>query len=320
MGNPVLPVIIPGPAIVQFDTRSFYTKSDIMEELVLGSFMVECDMHGPIDERKSSQLTRLRFTPAGEIRALDKVFPVGVANIGGSIFGSANKTVVVHTKFGGALGTGQTITYPRGGISRMPAMKLRPRDELFGEMEILCIGDKATQNNTVGYWRAVADAAFTDATFDESKVVTDYYSAAWGGAPFATMGAMAGFEFEIGMQTEEIPADDVGIADIVLKGLTGMVRFAPSNISLADLDTLLAAQTASAVLPGQSFTKGNQDLVITGGGNGGVVLTATLHKAGPKAYQGQYGMAKHRHRTVEFTSRRTWTAGVAQPLFTIAAA
>ncbi len=66
-------------------------------------------------------------------------------------------------------------------------------------------------------WQTIADAAFADTNFDETQIITDTYSAAYGSSPFNAMGSMAGFELDIAMATESILADDYGIVDMILK-------------------------------------------------------------------------------------------------------
>ena len=134
------------------------------------------------------------------------------------------------------------------------------------------------------------------------------------------MGAMGGFEVELGMATETIEADDFGHVDMILKSLTAMARFAPSNLTQAQVAALLNYQGSGCVFPGQSLSKSNTNLVIAGSGNNGLTLTVTIANAGPKGVGFMYASGKHRLGAIEFTSKRTWTSGAANPLWTIAVA
>src|SRR5687767_12733597 len=109
--EPVVPTIIQGPAIIIHDGYSFYTKGDIQVRDVTDSFTVESDMDGQIDERFGGRVVELSFTPVGEIEQLSKYIPFTPASVGKDVMGpiSAPKSVVIHTKFGGAADTGQTI-------------------------------------------------------------------------------------------------------------------------------------------------------------------------------------------------------------------
>jgi hypothetical protein len=320
MSEPVVPSIIQGPAIIIHDGYSFYTKGEIRSRDVTEAFFVETDMDGEVDERFGGRIMEHSFTPVGEIEQLSKYFPFGPSSIGKDVTGTvaAPKSVVIHTKFGGAADTGQTITYPRGGITKLAPLRLKPKETLFGEMTITTLSKSNVAPSDAAYFRTIADAVFNDVAYDETKIVTDFYRAAYGAAPYDVMGSKTGFELDIQAKIEPIPYDDIGTGGLILKSLTAVATFLPNNLTQPQIDTLLKRQGAAPVYVGQSFAKANTDLVITGSGNSGLTLTATILKAGPKMAEEVYGLAKHRHGTLAFTSKRTWTAGVANQLFTLA--
>ncbi len=75
-----------------------------------------------------TQMTEISGTPAGMLATagISAMFPYAVAAIGKSIFGAADLPLIIVTKFGGASNTGQTITYPRGALSKLPQLRLQP--------------------------------------------------------------------------------------------------------------------------------------------------------------------------------------------------
>jgi hypothetical protein len=320
MSTPILPTILVGPAIITWNGKSFYSKAGIKAAFKRDTFTVETDFDGQIDERAKTQLTEITFQPDGQVANLNKYFPYSVSQIGSSIFGASALPLVIQTKFGGASNTGQTITYPRAAVSKLPQLRLKPTDTLFGEMTFTCLGVPTVQPTGASAWQAIADAAFADTTFDETAIITDTYSAAYGSSPYNVIGSMAGFEIDIAMATENILADDFGIVDMMLTSLIATAKFAPSNLTEAQLYTLLANQNSGYVQPGQSLAKNNTNLVITGSGNGAKTLTVTINNAGPKQAGFMYSASKHRFDAVEFTSKRTWTSGAANALFTLAVA
>jgi hypothetical protein len=320
MPTPNLPTIIVGPAIVTWNGYSYYSRGGIKAEYQRETFNIETDFDGKIDERMKSQKTEVSFQPAGMLSSagLAAMFPYGVSAIGKSIFGSADLPLVIVTKFGGASNLGQTITYPRAAMSKLPQLRLKPSDTLFGDVTFTCLGDPTVVPTGASAWQTIASATFADTTFDETQIVTDIYSAAYGSSPYATMGSMAGFEIDIVAGVNTITADEYGIVDMILKELTATARFAPSNLTEAQLYTLLNNQGSGYIFPGVSLAKSNTDLVIAGSGNGAKTLTATIKNAGPKQAGFMYSTDKHRLDTVEFTSKRTWTTGAANPLFVLA--
>jgi hypothetical protein len=318
MPTPVLPNLIVGPAIITWNGKSFYSKAGIKAEFKRDTFKIETDFDGTIDERAKTQRTEITFQPDGQISTLSKYFPYSVAQIGSSIFGTTPLPLVIQTKFGGASNTGQTITYPRAALSKLPQLRLKPTDTLFGEMTFTCLGVPSVQPTGASAWQAIADAAFGDTSFDETAIITDSYTASYGSSPYNAIGSMAGFEVDITAETETITADDWGIVDMILKSLTATAKFAPSNLTEAQLYTLLANQGSGYVYPGQSLSKSNTNLIIAGSGNGAHTLTVTINNAGPKQAGFMYSTGKHRFDAVEFTSKRTWTSGAANALFTVA--
>lgn len=315
-----LPVLIISPAIITWNGHTYYTKVGIKSEYKRETFKITTDIDGDIDERMKTQMQVVSFQPVGAAADMTGYFPYGVADVGKSIFTGTNLPLVIVTKFGGTSNLGQTITYPRAGCSKFPQLRLKNTDTLFGDMEFTCLGDPTVQPNAAGTWETIASATFADTTFDETKLVTDIYTAAYGSSPFATMGSMAGWEVDITSELSQIHADDFGITDMILKSLTATAKFAPSNLTQANISTLLNNQTTGYIYPGQSLSKSNTDLVITGSGNGAVTLTVTIKNAGPKQAGFMYGVDKHRLEAVEFTSKRTWTSGVGNALWVLAVA
>lgn len=104
-----------------------------------------------------------------------------------------------------------------------------------------------------------------------------------------------------------------GNVNAILTSLTIGCRFTPVGIDEDDLWEALGLQDAGAIVPGESLTKADEDLVIAAGG-----VSFTLHSAGPKSGVTRYGLEPLRLGEVAFVTRRTFTAGVADPLFTVA--
>jgi hypothetical protein len=322
MSNPVLPTIIVSPAIVTWNGYSYYFKKGIKADFKRETFKVDSDLAGTLDERAKSQMTVVHGQPVGALSStsLAACFPYTVAQIGGSIFGSTDLPLVIVTKFGGTNNAGQTITYPRAAVTKFPQLRLKATDTLLGDMEFSCLGDPTVQPNTSGAWETIASATFADPTFDEAQIITDIYTAAYGSSPYNVIGSMAGFEIDLAMAVNQITADDFGIVDMTLKELTATAKFAPSNLTQAQVATLLNYQGSGYIFPGQSLSKNNTDLVIIGSGNGAHTLTATIKNAGPKQATFMYDAAKHRFDAIEFTSKRTWTSGAANALWNFSVA
>ncbi len=299
------PDIISGPAIISFDSYSYYTEGDIAVKLNREVTDIKTSMHGKIDERLKSQSVEISFTPAGEAENIAKYFPYGVSNIGAKLFTATDKPLEILTL------AGEKITWHAAALTKMPPLRLGVGNTLFGDMAFTCLGKDNTEPTNAAYFKSVASQVFSNTDFDETKIVTNRYTAAYGAAPYAAMHSLEGFEIEIGMELRNQMVDSFGLTNIILAGLTATARFTPAGLTEAQVDTLLALQDTGAVLPGESLAKAGTDLVITGGD-----VSATVHKAGAKIVETKYGMESERHGQLEFMARRSWTAGAANALFT----
>ena len=94
---------------------------------------MDSDLAGTFDERMKSQMTVVSGQPVGALSSasLAACFPYAVSQIGASIFGASDKPLVIVTKYGGTSNAGQTITYPRAALTKLPQLRLKPTDTLL---------------------------------------------------------------------------------------------------------------------------------------------------------------------------------------------
>jgi hypothetical protein len=309
----VIPTIIQGPAYLKVGTGPVvYVQNDISVSEQVESWNPE-SQHGPLGERHKSRKEVFSFTPVGMIMdtLLDWFYghfitppPMGTSLMTGA--------VALYS-----LAEDKSYTWARGGLTKPPGLILKPTATAYGAGEVTAIGKAATAPTAVDSWKTSGVLGTPDATFNEESIISDIYSAALGArvAPYNAMGAIDGFELDFNYQTVETPAADLGIAGIYLKGLSTAARFAPSNLTDDEVDALLGTQGPTAVLPGQNYSKAEEDLVIAGLSS----YEFTLKRAGAKLANRVFAVGQHRHKVLEFATHRTWLAGVADPLFAHAA-
>jgi len=307
MSDIILPLFEQGPAAVIFDGYTYYSQAGVSSVLRRESSNIQSDMHGQIDERHKSQRQEISFVPVGELEQMSKYFPYAVADIGKSIFGATNKPVVIHT-----YADGKTVTFPRAAITKLPSLHLGPNKTPFDTMTITAIGKRVTQQTDSAWWKTIASVAFSDTGFDDTKIITDVYNAALGArsTPYDAMGAIEGFKFDVNLGLKDVMDDGTGLHDIILQSMTGQVSFAPNNLTESQIDALLSLQNSGVMVPGQSYAKADEDLVITA--DAGVF---TLYKAGPKDNSVEYQTGTPRPKEIVLVSKRTWTGGVPNELF-----
>lgn len=302
------PTTIQGPAIVTHNGNTYRSKGDIQVKHSRDTFDVETALHGKIDTRLKSQKFEISFQPDGALANLAGLFPwIAGTAIGDSIFTAVDLPLVIQGR------DGTKVTFARAALSKMPAIRLKATDTLFGDMAFMALCPPSVDLDDADAWLEAEANAFADAAFDETKIVTARYFAAYGAAPYDAIASLDGFEIEVAMETQNIEVDSYGLVDVILKSLQASAKFTPYGLSVAEIATMIALHDADAILPGDSLAKAGTDLVISAAD----VFSATLHKAGVKSSDLAWGVGKPRDGELQFASRRTWTAGTANPLITL---
>ncbi|NUO80330.1 hypothetical protein HUU05_09665 [candidate division KSB1 bacterium] len=303
------PTLIQGPAIVTHNGNTYRSKGDITVKHSRDTFDVETALHGKIDTRLKSQKFEISFQPDGALAGLGGLFPwIAGTAIGDSIFTGSALPLVIQGR------DGKKLTFARAGLSKMPAIRLKATDTLFGDMAFTALAPPTVDLDDADAWHAVAANAFSDTTFDETKVKTARYLAAYGAAaPYDAIASLDGFEIEVAMETQNIEVDSYGLVDVILKSLQATAKFIPYGLTVEEITAMIALHDEDAILPGDSLAKADTDLVISAAD----VFTATLHKAGVRSSDLAWGVGKPRAGELAFSSRRSWTAGTANPLITL---
>lgn len=309
-----------GPATIKIGSGPrLYSAEGVNLKLATRTRDLVSDMHGSLGKILQSRSVVLTLKEIGRISSafLSSLLPSGLA-IGASIFTAADVPIEVWTL------AGQKITWTCGAVTKFPVLTFSANKEIYagGDLEITCLGARTTSGATsptsAGHWNTIASTAFADTTFDETLIKRYLYTAAYGESPFDAMTAQDGFTVEIDQQTEELMDDNIGLADIFLKGITASARFIPSNLAEGDLWTLLQLQGASALRPGMLINGGGaNDFVITGD-DGDTNFSLTLNKPGFHDGATLYTTGKLRAGEIMCTASRTFTTGVSDALFTFA--
>jgi hypothetical protein len=306
-----IPLRIHGPAIIIFNGVSYYFKTGLRGVIKRNLARIEVDAFGQIAEVARDCVVEFSGTPAGSIRAADLAgqMPYLPSRIGQSIFGTMDVPLVVQT-----INDGQAITWQRGAISKYaPILLSATQGTLYkGDLTFSCLMASGFTPTATSAWKSINSSAFSDTTFDPSKVRMAQYTAAWGsGSPYNAMISQDGFLLTPAIETENISVDNYGIVDMALKSVTGIAQFKPANLIEAQIDALIDLQGSTAMLPGQAIGDGGNDLVITSS-----QLVATLKMAGAADYSLMYATGKLRAGDVAFRAATTFAAGVPNPIFT----
>lgn len=299
--------ILRGPAVVQFNGATFHTAGDIEVDLSLETFDIPTSVHGIVDRRVRERLVRVRFTPAGEWESLSILWPYATKNLGDSIFGAVDVPLVIQTR------DGKTITFRAAAITSMPDIRLSATNTLIGQVELTCLGTDNMAWTVDESLVAVGANAWADVSFSSANVKTQPYSAAWGAsAPWDDFASMEGFTVSFDLSVQPVMVDSEGTIDMTFGDLTVRCACRPIGITEANLIAAAGLQ-GTGNFRGRSLNTGAQDLVISGTG-----VTVTLKGAALRSSGMVFGSTSPRIGGVEFVATRTYSAGVAQPLFTLA--
>lgn len=293
----VTPVILRGPCLITLGSLKIYSQGEVKCVPDVKSFAVTSDRGGDhVDARYAGHSWKITCTPMGSLQA-GLFWPWVPADIGKNAF-HANASVVIHS-----ITEGKTITFQPAAITKMPSLILSSRKTPLGSMEISAIGAPT--------W---ATTAFSDTSFDPENITTAIYSAALGArsAPYDAIGAREGFEIMPQMSVDEVMDDHAGVAAMIITDIWCEVQFAPNNLSRAQFEELIPLSGSNVLVPGESFTKLNEDLVITGD-----PVTFTLPNAGCMERDGGFGVKVDGNGNVKFTNRLSVTTGVMDARWTI---
>lgn len=301
---------IAGPAIVTFNSQVWHSEDDIAVDIVQAEWEPSTSRFGPLGPRvKSLPVGRVSFKPSGMVTsgAMAKAFPYTPASVGQSIFGAVDKTLVIHTL------AGKVYTFQKAAVSKTPGLVLAADKTVFdGSIEFMVLGKTNTDPAAAGTFVAITTVAYSDVTFDETKVITPGYSAAWG-AVVTNVESLDGFRVACPIRIQEMSVNRFGVIGAYLAGIgPAECRFTPAGMTEADWLTLANPDNTAVVLPGQQSGSAN-DLVITGTG-----LVVTLPAAACVASKLGYGSAKERLGEVVFHNKMVFTAGVPALPLTIA--
>jgi hypothetical protein len=308
-----IPLRIHGPAIVQFNGVSYYFKTGLKVAVKSRAVNIDTDAFGVIAKAKADIVVELTGTPVGQIdsTSLTGQWPYVPANIGASVFGASDVPLIVQT-----INDGQQITWSRGAITKYPSVLLSATKGTIykGDITFSCLQASSFTPTSTTAWKSIASEAFADTTFAGSKVRMAQYVAAWGSSsPYSAMLAQEGFELTPAIKCENIVDDNFGVIDMVLKSMEGSVKFKPSSLTEAQIDTLIELQGSSAMLQGAVPADTGHNLVITSS-----LLVATLVQAGAVDYDLMYATGKLRAGEVMFNNVMTFTSGAPNAIFTFA--
>jgi hypothetical protein len=206
---------------------------------------------------------------------------------------------------------GKQITFHNAAVTKMPAVNPASQKTLWGDVEFECFAKNGIPWTTADAFFTIADASFADSGFDPADIITQPYSLTWGSAPWAGIFTKNGFVIEPSLTLEAVEDDVSGILTRRISSLGFTAKAQPEGPDLSDVMAALKLQGAGATR-GRSLA--GPDLNIEGTG-----VYIRLYAAALSGGPAQWSSKLDRIGELTWQATRTFTDGVANPLFYIGA-
>lgn len=294
-----------GPALITFDSATFYSKGDIAVTPVINTLEIQTSRFGKVDERHRTRMVTVEFELAGEWESLAVLFPYASTNIGASVFGATDKPLVINTV------GGKKLTLPAAAVTRMPSIMASVSKTLLGRVQFTGILANDTEPDDAGSYFVAANEAYPgDAGFSAAAIKTLAYASAWGASPFDAFHTEEGWQIDFDLKLKEDTADGLGVIDMMFDSLAVSARAVPVGPTQAQL---LAKLQMEEKLGASIATTDHLNISATG-------VYIRLYNAALKAGAFAHGSQVKTNREFTWIATRSITAGAPDPLFYVGTA
>jgi hypothetical protein len=206
---------------------------------------------------------------------------------------------------------GTRFTAHSAAVTKFPEIDAQSKATLWGEVEFEAFVKNGVDRTTANSVFTIDSATFADAGFDPADIITQPYSLTWGAAPWSGLFTKTGIKISASLNLEAVEDDNTGLLSRRISSIAVTAKATPMGPNLSALLTALAMQGASAVR-GRSMA--GDDLNIQGTG-----VYMRLYAAALTGGLAQWSSKADRIGELTWAATRTFTAGVANPLFFIGA-
>lgn len=207
---------------------------------------------------------------------------------------------------------GTRFTGHNSAVTKMPEIDFQSQATLWGEVEFECFAKSGIARTTDNSVFTIDTATFADSGFAPADIITQPYSLTWGNAPWAGVYTKNGIKVSPSLNLTEVVDDLSGLLSRRISSLAFTAKATPIGPNLSAMLTALAMQGATAIR-GRSMAGTALNIEGTG-------VYARLYAAALTGGQALWSSKADRIGELSWTANRTFTAGVANPLFYIGAA
>lgn len=325
--------LVRGPAKLTFNGASIFTKDDFEIKIDKQTLRINTSAHGKVDERAIEIRAEASFVPEGRWLSalLNGIFnPFANATVGQSILNVKNTAPffntggsVVDVPFTASGADGEIHRIPAACVTKLPDLYLSAGRTMLGQMTVTgyrVLGTDWTDDSSL-YTVTPSGGSVVDATFTPGSIIVQPYLASWGSiAGFTDFDTENGWTISFELETKEIPIDSQGNLDRAFVSLGIMAKCTP--VGPTSTQILAAAQIQGGLPRGYSLQNDGgggviPDLEITGH-DGSTIITVSAANLKTEGFA--FGATKLRAGEVGFVATRKFSAGVQQPLFSLASA
>ncbi len=210
---------------------------------------------------------------------------------------------------------GTLITFLNVGMTKMPSLNLSAVKTPFGQIEAEAYTSYGMNWSDANSLFTIGSQAFSDATFSESLLWTLPYTAAFGdAAPFDNLDPRDGVQMDFTMTLKEVLSDRDGLVCRSIIDVSAMAKIIPQNLTVADLLGEIAIQGTGAAR-GASLPSAELD-VYSDTYNPYIAHYGSTLQNAPFQATSQDDPIKE----LQFKTKRTFSAGVPQPVFFVGVA
>jgi len=294
--------IVRGPCKIVYDSATFYSKGGVTLTMNQSTFDKEVDAYGMVGKSKTDMQVVIEFEPVGEIEALTTLFPYGNTTIGTSIYGASDKALVITS-------VDAIYTIHNAAITKLPTLRCTANNTQLGSVQFTgLVKNSANPNALTSYYTYVGTGGNSIGTaFDPALIIAAPYAATLAaGTPFYSSD---GFEISFDLALTPVVVDGIGTVTMALGNIGSTISCTPIGVSSSFFDTYFDSLDAGEELSAVTLDVSTS---VTGGLN----YDATVQII---SIDRRFSPTENRLGKLTMAAKRTFTSGVPNALFTIAA-
>lgn len=277
---------IPGPAVVSFKGASFYTEKAITVDIKEDSVIVNADAFGEVERIRAGLSGTIKCIP---VTASSVFWPHAASSPGTLLCGAVSQGVTITTL------SGETYTFPRACISKLPSLKPTLRNALIGEIEFTVFPPEGAEIFTV------TSGAAAQPSFNPDQIFRGPWTYTLGGVEFDTNDDIS---IDFNLSATVLKTAKLGPCDLIM-----------NNLSLTANFKSVGASTLDRVVSSNLGVRGkDRSLALSIACEG---FSITVPSMVPVEAQGFWGATETATGSLQLASIRTFGEGVPSALFTI---